>query len=213
MLEFASSTALPASPPTEAWRRGPPATLRSARKDDCRRIAELFRIASEGVADYVWTRLAADHPGLSLLEIGRLRYEREDTAFSHQNCIVAEGDGEVIGLMHGFVMEASDHPVEDVDPVLRPFRELEAPGSFYISSLAVLPGHRDEGIGSSLLAAARGRAQEIGAGELSLICFAANTGARRLYERHGMRVIDRRPIVPHPLIHVTGDALLMTGPA
>lgn len=186
--------------------------LRSARKDDCRRIAELFRIASDGVADYVWSRLAPDYPGVSLLEIGTMRYERENTAFSYQNCIVAEGDGEVVGLMHGFVMEASDQPGEEVDPVLRPFRELEAPGSFYISSLAVLAGHRDQRIGTSLLQAGRERAQKLGVDELSLICFAANTGARRLYERHGLRVIDRRPIVPHPLIHVTGDALLMTGP-
>jgi ribosomal protein S18 acetylase RimI-like enzyme len=212
-LEPASPSALPAGSAAAEQRVEPPATLRHARKDDCRRIAQLFRIASEGVADYVWSSLSTDHPGLSLRDIGRMRYERENTAFSWQNCIVAEHAGEVVGLMHGFVMEASDQAGAPVDPVLRPYRELEVPGSFYISGLAVLPGHRDRGIGSSLLAVARERAHELGADELSLICFAANTGARRLYERHGLRVIDRRPIVPHPLIRVTGDALLMAGPA
>lgn len=187
--------------------------LRPARKDDCRRIAELFRIASDGVADYVWSRLAPEYPGLPLLDIGQKRYERENTAFSYQNCLVAEHDDEVVGLMHGFLMAGFGQPAEEVDPVLRPYSELELPGSFYVSGLAVLPGHRDRGIGAGLLAAARERAQDLGLGQLSLICFAANTGARRLYERHGLEVIARRPIVPHPLIHVSGDALLMAGPA
>ncbi len=60
--------------------------------------------------------------------------------------------------------------------------------------------------------AARERARALGCRELSLICFAANAGARRLYERQGFTVVDRRDIVPHPMIHATGEALLMTAP-
>ncbi len=60
--------------------------------------------------------------------------------------------------------------------------------------------------------AARERARALGCPELSLICFAANAGARRLYERQGFTVVDRRDIVPHPMIHATGEALLMTAP-
>jgi hypothetical protein len=59
----------------------PDAVLRPARSGDCRRIAELFRISSDGVADYIWRTLQADYPGLSLLEIGERRYARENTAF------------------------------------------------------------------------------------------------------------------------------------
>ena len=45
--------------------------------------------------------------------------------------------------------------------------------------------------------------------ELSLIVFEQNAGAKRLYERHGFREVDRRPAVPHELIYYRGDALLM----
>ena len=33
--------------------------IRPARKEDCASIAALYSISSEGVADYVWTKLAA----------------------------------------------------------------------------------------------------------------------------------------------------------
>jgi ribosomal protein S18 acetylase RimI-like enzyme len=189
--------------------------LRAARPEDCRRIAELFEISSDGVADYVWSQLRADYPGLSLLEIGERRYARENTAFSYQNCVVAERAGEVIGMLHAFVIEPAEGPppeADAIDPVLRPYAELEVPGSLYISGLALLPGERGRGIGSRLLGVARERAQEFSCAEVSLICFAANAGARRLYEHHGFTVTDRRDIVPHPMIHATGEALLMTAP-
>jgi ribosomal protein S18 acetylase RimI-like enzyme len=190
--------------------------LRPARITDCRRIAELFRISSEGVADYVWSRMQDEFQGLSLLEIGERRYRREGTAFSYQNCLVAEKAGEVIGMVHSFVIEPeleAPEPAQPVDPVLRPYAELEVPGSLYVAGLALLPEHCNRGIGRRLLAAARERAREAGAGELSLLCLESNAGAFRLYEREGFRTIDRRPIVPHPMIHAAGDVLLMVAPA
>ena len=193
---------------------GPEVVLRPARPGDCRRIAELFRISSDGVADYIWSTLQADYPGLSLLDIGERRYARENTAFSYQNCLVVEQGGAVIAMLHAFVIAAREQaPAHaDVDPVLRPYAELEAPGSLYISSIAVAPEWRGQGLGTRLLAAVRERAQRLGCPSLSLICLAQNTGARRLYEREGFTVIDRREVVPHPMIHGAGEALLMTAP-
>lgn len=191
---------------------GPDVVLRPATPDDCRRIAELFRMSSDGVADYIWSQLQADHPSLSLAEIGTRRYQRENTAFSYQNCLVAEHRGDVIGMMHAFVIEPQDGPAREVDPVLRPYAELEQPGSLYISSLAVVPRHRRQGLGRRFLAAVRERARRLGCPALSLICLDQNDGAKRLYEREGFTTIDRRDVVPHPLIHATGTALLMTSP-
>ena len=193
---------------------GPDVVLRPATPDDCRRIAELFRVSSDGVADYIWSQLQPEHPGASLVEIGTRRYQRENTAFSYQNCLVAEHRGEVIGMMHAFAIEphAGAAPVREVDPVLRPYAELEQPGSLYISSLAVVPRHRRQGLGRRFLAAARERARRLGCPALSLICLDQNEGAKRLYEREGFTTIDRRDVVPHPLIHATGTALLMTSP-
>jgi ribosomal protein S18 acetylase RimI-like enzyme len=187
-------------------------TFRPARRDDCAEIAGLFRIASEGIADYVWSQV--QEPGVSLLETGERRYRRENTAFSYQNCVIAERDGAILGMLHGFAMEAdSEPPADEPDPVLRPYSELEAPGSYYIAGVALYPEHRGRGIGDRMLALARDRARELDLESLSLIVFEQNQGALRLYERSGYREIDRRTVVPHPLIHATGDAILMLRPA
>jgi hypothetical protein len=41
-------------------------TLQAATIDDCRAVAELFRSASDGVSDYIWSTLTDQYPGLSL---------------------------------------------------------------------------------------------------------------------------------------------------
>jgi ribosomal protein S18 acetylase RimI-like enzyme len=189
--------------------------IRPARKDESRIIAELFEVSSDGVADYVWSTLQGDYPGLALLEIGQRRYEREGTAFSYQNCLMAEDQGEVLGMMHSYAIDPPDDRglnAHAVDPVLRPYSELEAPGTLYIAGLALWPAFRGRGVGTRLLEAAHERARSQGLRELSLLCFAGNTGARRLYERSGFVVVDWRAVVPHAMIHHTGDVLLMLAP-
>ena len=187
------------SPPT-GW------TLRAAVKADCRRIAELYRISSDGVADYIWTRLAA--PGEDLLEVGCRRYAREGTPFSYENCRLVEANGTVIGMLVAFPVTVEPGTVE-TDPVLVPYSLLEEDQSYYICGMAIEAGFRGRGIGTRLLADAERTSRALGLRKLSLIVFEQNAGAKRLYERWGFVERRRQPVVPHPLIHYTGDALLM----
>lgn len=190
--------------------------IRKARREDCGDIAELFLIASDGLAAYIWSQM--DMPGLSLAEIGARRYAREDVAFSYENCIVVEKNGAVIGMAHSFPMEprGDEHEDEDEtpDPVLEPYAELEDPGSLYVSGLALYSEHRGQGIGTRLFdTVALWAARATRLPRVSLICFAGNERAMRLYGRLGFREVARRPIVPHPSLHYTaGDALLLVRP-
>jgi ribosomal protein S18 acetylase RimI-like enzyme len=60
------------------------------------------------------------------------------------------------------------------------------------------------------MARAHRQARENGYKPASLIAFERNVDAVRLYERLGYRIIDRRPVYPHPFLHYKdGDALLM----
>jgi GNAT superfamily N-acetyltransferase len=188
-------------------------TFRQATREDCSRIARLFMIASDGLAAYIWSRI--DAPGLSLLEIGERRYARENTAFSYQNCLVAEKDGTVIGMVHSFPMRKSvaDSGSGDIDPVLAPYNELEDYGSLYVSAVAVFHEHRGLGIGTRLLEEARRRARTLGLDRLSLIWFERNTGAMCLYRRLGFRELHRRSVVPHPFLNYReGNAILLACP-
>jgi len=182
--------------------------IRPARRGDSRRIAELVRIAADGVADYIWSTLA--QPGEDLLDVGARRYARDSVAFSHQNAVLAEHDGAVVGLMLAFAMppRREAEADEEADPILRPYAELEVPGSLYIADIAVADGYRRHGIATRLLAVARERMRAEALDGMSAIVFAANTASRRLFQNHGFAVVDRRAVVPHPMIRHTGEALL-----
>ena len=191
---------------TGGARAAGPVTIRPARREDSAAIAELFLISSDGLAAYIWSGL--EEPGLSLIEIGAKRYDREGVPFSYQNCLVADAAGVVAGMAHCFEMPQSDGV--EADPVLRPYAELEDPGSLYISGIALYPQFRGAGLGTRLLEAAHDRARHLGLPRASLICFEQNAGAMRLYRRHGYEEVDRRALVPHPTLNYTeGDAVLM----
>jgi ribosomal protein S18 acetylase RimI-like enzyme len=199
------------------------AMFRAAAIDDCYTIAQLFSIASDGVADYIWSTLTADYPGLTLLEIGAQRYTHEESLFSYKNCVLAERKGKFLGMMLTFPIAETQKSTEPEIPliaetttsqeadVLAPYA-LEAPNTWYICALAVFPEFRGQGIGTQLLAIAHQQAAERNIQQLSLLCFEQNTGALKLYQRNGFKEIDRAKVVPHPLIHHTGDILLMTTP-
>lgn len=180
--------------------------IRSAHVGDCQSIATLFLISSDGLAAYIWEQ--GREPNKSLDQVGARRYARTGVDFSFENCLIADLDGEVCGMAHSYVMRVSNGPTDD--PVLRPYSELEEPGSLYLSGIALFQSYRGNGIGSQLLDATHERASDLECNRVSLICMDQNVGAMRLYERNGYREAARRPIVPHPTLKYThGDAVLM----
>ena len=184
--------------------------FRPAQRGDAREIARFFQITSEGGADYIWSLIA--QPGEDLLEVGAARYAREGVNFSYENCLIAEHQGRVIGMMHSYVMRHDPHAEPVTDPVLAPYADMEIPDTLYISSLALDEGWRNQGLGATFLQAAQARCDELGLAGLSLISYAVNTGALRFYEHHGFHTVKSCQVTPHPLIRVTGEAYLMSRP-
>lgn len=183
--------------------------FRPAGREECRTIARLYSISSDGLADYIWTTLAK--PGEDILDVGERRYSNEELLFSYKNCIVAEYQGGIVGMLVAFPMYLPEGPnaANEPDPVLVPYAKLEKDSSYYIMGVAVFPEYRGKGIGTRFLELAEGKALGYGLSQLSLIVFEQNEGAKRLYERHGFYEIAREAVVPHGLIHHTGYALLM----
>ena len=106
--------------------------FRSARKEDCRTIAELYRISSGRITDCMWRKLA--EPGEEHIEVGERRYAREDMVFSYRNCTVAERNGEVMGMLVAF---------------------------FYICGMALFPEYRGKGLGTGMLELTRQQAYSV----------------------------------------------------
>jgi ribosomal protein S18 acetylase RimI-like enzyme len=184
-------------------------TFRPAQKSECRTIARLYSISSDGLSDYIWTKLA--RAGEDVLDVGERRYSNEELPFSYKNCVAAELEGEVIGMIVAFPMYLPDGPnaANEPDPVLAPYAKLEKDNCYYIMGVAVFPEYRGRGIGTKFLELAAEKALGHGLPQLSLIVFEQNEGAKRLYERHGFYEVMREEAVPHELIHYTGHALLM----
>lgn len=181
--------------------------FRPARKQDCGDIARLYAISSDGVANYVWSTLAG--PGEDPVDVGRRRYERDDTLFSYRNCTIAELDGAIAGMLVAFPLHIDPEAGPETDPVLAPFSRLEEDNSYYICGVALFEPFRGNGIGSRLMQLAETNARALGLDKTSLIVFEQNRGAKRLYERLGYTVTAREKVVPHPLILCESDALLM----
>ena len=182
--------------------------IRQAEKDDSADIARLFLISSDGLAEYIWSKVV--EPGETVVEAGTRRYAREGMAFSYKNCLIAELGGAIGGMAHCFAMEEDPDAEPEDDSVLKPYSELEDYGSLYLSGVAVFEQYRNAGIGKALMDAVNLRAKDLSLPRISLICFERNEGAMRLYERLGFRELDRRAVVPHPSLHYRdGDAVLL----
>jgi ribosomal protein S18 acetylase RimI-like enzyme len=192
---------------------------RPASAGDSRFIAEMIDISSDGVALIDWTQAAQAAGDRTPLDIGVERYASGEGDYSYRNCWLAEVSGRRAGELQSFPMPARDPdaavapPPYDGSDVFAPYKYLEAPETWYICGIALLPDYRGRGIGTQLMRIAGQQARKHGYDRLSLVVFEENTAALRLYQRLGYRIIDRAPIVPHPLIRCRGDALLMVAPA
>lgn len=182
--------------------------FRDAQATDVHAIAELYRMAAGGVADVVWDKHRDKDE--DILDAGARRFAREGTGFSYQNCALGESRGRIVALMHAYPMQTDpEFDPGTLDPVLRPYAELEEDNSYYVAGIAVRADMRRRGIGTKMLRMAELRAITRGLNSVSLIAFAENKASVRLYDRLGYKVVDSRPVVPHPCIPYGGSALLM----
>ena len=201
-------------------------TFRAATVNDCPTAARLMQLASDGVCDYIWSLQQDEFPGLSRLEVGAKQYATAEGNYSYRSCLMAfttddQGQEQAQGMMMAYQISPasteSEVTSEEIPEemlgieVLTPYM-LAQPNSWYICALAVFPQYQGQGLGTQFLALAAAQAHEQGLPHLSLLCFEQNVGALRLYQRHGFGIVDRAHVVPHPLIHHTGDILLMTKP-
>ncbi|MEO0945485.1 MAG: GNAT family N-acetyltransferase, partial [Pseudomonadota bacterium] len=136
--------------------------------------------------------------------------------FSYRNASVAELDGAVVGMLLGYpITEMPEDSPEDVPAAFAPFIELEGKsvGTWYVNALALLPGHRGQGVGRRLMADAEQRAKAAGVDRMSIQVFGQNTGAHALYTRLGYVETARSPVRAFPCQpYYTGDVVLLEKP-
>jgi ribosomal protein S18 acetylase RimI-like enzyme len=190
------------------------ATLRRATEADVPDLVRLFIMATDGIVDVLYHDLVPGVPTAALFE---WRFTQAGSVKSYEYCWVAQQGPRAIGMVHAYPIDRlADAPSDprltaDRLAVLAPLGALveQAHGSYYINAIAVIPECRSSGIGNQLMALAVSEAQQQGCAEVSLLVFEQNGRAAALYRRLGFDVVARSPIIPHPLIHHSGDLLLM----
>ena len=186
---------------------------REAKKEDSYRIAELDNIASDGAIEYLFHDLI---PNVSPVQIVASTLENDRYPHSYRSTIVAECDHKIIGISLSF--PAKYHEITDEMQKFFPAERLEhfknffstrVEGSYFLDALCVDEKYRNKGVGSKLIDLTKTKAQKEGCNVLSLIVFADNINAQRMYQRNGFEIIKNIELKPHKIIPHEGGCVLM----
>jgi len=177
-------------------------TIRKATANDVERIAEI--IAGEPGAEAVAIAGCVE----AARELGMALVRLPGSPQGWERSTVAELDGRVVGVVQagedlsfritprllGLVIRTFGVGLISIWPRYKARQRVdpEAPaGSWYVGELDVDPEYQNRGIGRALLDHAEQEARWYGLKKMSLQTTTINP-ARRLYERHGFRVVETR---------------------
>jgi ribosomal protein S18 acetylase RimI-like enzyme len=137
-------------------------------------------------------------------------FRQKNTRISYQNALIAEKEGEVVGLAivyDGAKARELDAPLERAaakksgDPDYRIPTEPEV-SEYYLDTVSVSPRCQGTGYGGKLIEAGCDRARVLGHLRMALLLESENAAAKRLYERLGFRTNYRRQIGGQEYFHM-----------
>lgn len=172
--------------------------FRRATQHDADVLAQLVNAAGEGLAEYIWIKIAQSDPGPDKPDPWDIGRQRQAKMALEGKIIVLEADKEPVAALTGYPIAPDPEPIPaDMPQMFKPLQELEnaAPDTWYVNVLAALPQHRGKGYGSKLLKLAEEIADNNNLSGLSLIVADKNLRARKLYESCGFVEKSRKPII------------------
>ena len=186
---------------------------RQATKQDCPHLGGFISQADGGVLEFLLGDLV---PGMTPAQMVAYEMAQDKDHRSFRNVTVAQADGDTVGM--AFCYPSEFHAItEDA----REFIPLGSSGTFgrlyearveqslYLDALSVDQAFRGRGIGGKLLEMVEDKAVSLGLKSISLIVFADNAAAQKLYKRHGFEIVKKVPIRRHPHIPHDGGCFLM----
>lgn len=186
-------------------------TLRPACADDAPELARLITIAGGGVYEFLLDGL---YPDLSTQEMLTPGLAGRTGSLSYRQSGVAEVDGRVIGVVHGYPVDwirTEDYSGLPPDRVehLASFSQTHDWGSYFLSALAVDEEFRRQGVAARLLGWFSERARGGGFDRVTLHVWADNDAARRLYAKEGFVELGRAAIPWHERLPHQGGSVLL----
>jgi len=187
---------------------------RAAAQTDAPAIAPLTVLASGGMIEFLFQDFAPTTR--DLLDVLTIAIANHFGELSYRNTTVAIADGVMVGMANSY--PAAKHRMTETMKnffaperlvVIQDFYQSRVEGSFYLSTIAVKPEFRCQGIGTQLLKMTQNRAKEEGFSHLSLIVWSDNLTAIHFYKKQAFEEVKRVKMGSHPLLPHRNGCLLM----
>ena len=182
--------------------------IRFAKKEDAQEIAPLILVILNDM-ELPFLQKYGKEKTIEILEEAIMD---PDYRYSYTRGIVEEIDGKIAGVAFGYTDEEEpfiDKPLEvilekhGITDKEQLFVDQETfPKEWYLESISVSEAFRGQGIGSHLLEALPKLAKKTGRNVIGLSVDEQNPNAKRLYERHGFKVVGKRKISDHLYDHM-----------
>ncbi len=186
-------------------------TVRQATPEDGIQAAPIIKIVFDEMEVPELMVMAEDDVNAVFAEAFKVAPYR----YSYAHTLVAEDDGEIVGVCVGYPSADEAH----IDDAFQPFlpqvgihdgREMfpdteSFPGEWYLDLIAVKATAQHRGIGTQLLHAAIDKQTAAGERYMGLVCDKENPGAQALYERFGFKVDGEVKILSHLYNHMRKD--------
>lgn len=186
---------------------------RAGKKAECHKISEMIYASSDGVVEFLFHDLVAD---MSPIQLVSHNLANDDEPHSYKNTIIATEAHELVGMAlsypssyHTITAEMREFFPTDRLQHLEDFYASRVDDSWFLDTLYVAEGYRKRGIGSKLLSLVEERAAQEGFKAVSLIVFAGNESAVRMYRNIGFDVVRKIKLERNRLIKHSGGCLLM----
>ncbi|WP_283679766.1 GNAT family N-acetyltransferase [Lentilactobacillus sp. Marseille-Q4993] len=182
-------------------------TVREAQQDDAGQIAPLMDI----IFDEMELNELDDVSEPGLAKVITRAYQTDAYLGGKAITVVAEADGQVIGVLFGYPSENEDainKVLYDISKKSADFKqpfEAESETNFdewYLDSIAVHPDYQGHGVGSKLLDHVSELAMNDGKGVVGLNVDFENPNAQKLYERKGFEPVGLQMIGDHMYHHM-----------
>jgi len=177
-------------------------------------VADLVIDAGGGLYEFLLGGLV---PGVSAHNMIRYAVSDESTLFSYTNGLLAERDGEILGLALCYPGDEFGLPwiVRNVIPRARLDRvrgllEADVRGTLYLNSLAVTEAARGGGVGRLLLGCVGELTAELAFDTVTLHVWADNAPALNLYRSSGFEIVETVSIEPYERLEHEGGMHLMS---
>ena len=182
-------------------------TIREAQQDDAGQIAPLIDI----IYDEMELSELDDVSEPGLEKVITKAYQTDAYLGDKATTVVAEADGQVVGVAFGYPSENEDAINQVLYDLSKRSAEFDQPlvsdsetnsDEWYLDSIAVDPNYQGMGIGSKLLNAVPNMAENDGKAVVGLNVDFENPNAKKLYARKGFKDVGVQMIGDHLYYHM-----------